>query len=137
LLDTCVISETLRESPSPEVMAWIDSVPEEAVFIPALVVGELQKGVELLPAGARQEALRLWLEQLRARFAGRILPIDEDAALEWGHVCARLRRSGRTLPVVDSLLAALALRHRALFATRNTKDFQDSGATVVNPWGTD
>ncbi|MGC9313013.1 MAG: type II toxin-antitoxin system VapC family toxin [Sediminispirochaetaceae bacterium] len=134
LLDTCVISEVLRPAPSPKVTAWLDSLPEEQVYIPSLVIGELEKGVELLPKGEKKAALRLWLEQLRRRFKGRILPFDEETAVLWGSLTARCRKSGRRLPVIDSMLAAIALRHSALFATRNVTDYDDTGADIVNPW---
>jgi len=134
LLDTCVISEALRPNPSPKVTAWLEGLQEEQVYLPVLVIGELEKGVELLPKGDKQAALRLWLEQLRRRFKGRILPFDEETAVMWGSLSARCRKSGRRLPVVDSMLAATALRHSALLATRNLSDYEDSGADVVNPW---
>jgi predicted nucleic acid-binding protein len=72
--------------------------------------------------------------QLEERFAGRILFIDPATAKTWGEVDAKRRRSGRPLPVVDGLLAATALRHGAVLATRNTGDFRDSGVQLVNPW---
>lgn len=134
LLDTCVISEMLRPAPSPKVSAWMDSLPEEQVYIPSLVIGELEKGTELLPAGDKRAALRLWLEQLRRRFKGRILPFDEETAVVWGSVTARCRKSDRILPVIDSMLAATALQHSAVLTTRNTADYQDTGVEVVNPW---
>jgi len=111
LLDTCVISEALRPEPSPEVLTWLDSLPEHQVYISSIVVGELHKGVELLPEGSKRTALRVWLEQLRERFRGRILEFDEESAVTWGALTARMERSGRRMPVVDSMLAALALRH--------------------------
>ena len=109
LLDTCGVSETMRPNPSPEVLDWLNGLPETKVYLPAPVIGELHKGVELLPRGNRQKALRIWLEQLRERFTGKILSFDEETA-------------------------AIALRHSALLATRNVSDFQDTGVEVVNPW---
>jgi toxin FitB len=135
LLDTCVISEALRPFPSPEVLRWIESLPESSVAVPALVVGELQKGVESLAAGTKRDALRLWLEQFRSRFAERIVACDEETSIVWGALVARMERAGRPLPAIDSLLAATALRHAATLATRNTSDYEGTGVTVVNPWG--
>jgi len=134
LLDTCVVSETMRPNPSPEVLNWLNGLPETKVYLPAPVIGELHKGVELLPRGNRQKALRIWLEQLRERFTGKILSFDEETAAIWGMLTARLEKSGRTLSVIDGILAAVALRHSALLATRNVSDFQDTGVEVVNPW---
>ncbi|MFP4618873.1 MAG: type II toxin-antitoxin system VapC family toxin [Spirochaetaceae bacterium] len=134
LLDTCVVSETMRPIPSRNVLNWLDGLPESRVYLPAPVIGELHKGVELLPKGNSQNALRVWLEQLRERFTGKILSFDEETAALWGVLTAGLEKSGRRLPVIDGILAALALRHSALLATRNVSDFQDTGVEVVNPW---
>ena len=134
LLDTCVISEAIRPNPSDVVLDWLDGVPELNVYLPALVVGELQKGVELLPKGSKRTALRVWLEQMTERFSGRILSFDEETAKTWGSLTARMERSGRKLPAVDSMLAAVALHHSALLATRNITDYRDTGVEVINPW---
>ena len=134
LLDTCVISETLRDEPDAAVLDWIAALPETRVYLSSLVVGELQKGIELLEPGAKQAALRVWLEQLQERFAGRILPVDAETALLWGGLCAKMRKAGTPLPVIDGLLAASALRHQALLATRNIDDFRNTGVRLLNPW---
>ncbi len=135
LLDTCVVSEALRPEPSAKVLEWLAELPEHQVFIPSVVIGELWKGVDLLPDGDKRSALRLWLEQLRERFRGRILGFDEDAAVAWGTLTARMERMGRRLHVVDGMLAALALRNSALLATRNMEDFSGTGISGVDPWG--
>ena len=134
LLDTCVISEVLRPNPSDVVLDWLDGLPELNVYLPALVVGELQEGVELLPKGSKRTALRVWLEQMAERFSGRILAFDEETAKTWGSLTVRMERSGIKLPAVDSMLAALALHHSALLATRNITDYRDTGVEVINPW---
>ena len=134
LLDTCVVSEAMRPSPSPRVLAWLDQLPEERVYLPSLVVGELQKGVDLLDEGKKRSALQLWLEQLRERFRDRTLTFDEETAVRWGMLTARFERAGRPLPVIDSMLAATALRYSALLATRNTGDYAKTGVEIVDPW---
>ena len=134
LLDTCVISEVLRPNPSPNVIAWLDSVPEEQVHLPTIVLGELEKGVELLPDGAKRTALRVWIEQLRQRFQERIVSFDEETAVRWGDLAAEAQTSGHPLPVIDALIAATALQHAALLATRNVVDFRNTGVEIVNPW---
>ena len=134
LLDTCVISEALRPEPDPKVMAWIEGLPEDQVYLPALVLGELERGVELLPEGDKRAALRLWLEQLRHRFSGRILSFDEETAVRWGDLAARSQAAGQRLPVTDGLLAATALQYAALLATRNEDDFRETGVELINPW---
>lgn len=135
LLDTCVISEALRPKPSPAVLQWIDGIPESRAFLPSVVLGELHKGIEQLEAGRKRDALRLWFEQLRERFTGRVASFDEETAVVWGSLLAGLGSRGRSLPIIDGIIAATALRHSALLATRNTLDFLDTGVEVINPWG--
>jgi len=134
VLDTCVISEALCPEPDLRVMEWIEGMPEDQVYLPALVLGELEKGVEELPEGSKRAALRLWLEQLRQRFSGRILSFDEETAVRWGDLVARSQAGGRRPAVIDGMLAATALQHAALLATRNTADFQGTGVELINPW---
>jgi toxin FitB len=134
ILDSCVISESLKPAPNSKVTSWIASLEEENVFLPALALGELQKGIEILDDGKKRQALRMWFEQLRQRFQGRVLPFDEETAIVWGGLCARLAKKGRPAPVIDGIIAATALRHDALLATRNISDFESSGVKTINPW---
>jgi toxin FitB len=134
LLDTCLISETLKPHPDPGVLSWIDGLKENQVYIPALVIGELHKGVRLLPGGQKRRALEMWLGQLEERFARRILPVDGAVSIVWGRLAADLQKRGTSLPSVDLLLASLALHHNAVFATRNVIHFEPTGVSLVNPW---
>lgn len=134
VLDTCVVSESLRPDPEPLVLGWIEGLDETEVFLPSLVLGELRKGVELLPGGNRKAALSLWLVQLEQRFAGRVLSLDAAAASRWGTLTARMQKSGTPMPVADALIAAHALVPGAVLATRNVADFAGSGVVTINPW---
>jgi len=134
LLDTCVISETLKPEPSVQVLDWIDQLSESQVYLPALVIGELHKGVHHLPESQKRQALRVWLDQLEARFAGRILSMDHAVCITWGRLTEDLKRGDTTIPAVDLMLAALAIHHSAVLATRNTGHFAATGADLVNPW---
>jgi hypothetical protein len=132
LVDTNVISELTRPKPAPSVAAWFEEVANEALHLSVLTLGELRRGVEKLPAGKRKEKLRYWLEQeLPGWFGERLLPIDAAVADTWGRVQAT---SERTLPAIDSLLAATALRHHLRLVTRNTMDFDAAGVETINPW---
>lgn len=128
LLDTCVISEFARPAPDPAVVAWMATVPDAALRISALTVGEIHKGAELLEPGPRRDRVEAWLSSLHATYADRILPVDSRVAAAWG----RLRRTGR--PPIDSLLAATALCHGLHLATRNVRDFDGTGVLLINPW---
>jgi predicted nucleic acid-binding protein len=136
LLDTCVVSELARPTPDPRILAWLDSVDDAALRLSVLTLGEIKKGAELLDDGPRKARVEAWLDELRATFADRILPVDEAVALRWGAISAASRRAGRVRPPVDSLLAATAVCHQLRLATRNVADFEGTGAVVVNPWET-
>lgn len=138
LLDTCVISELVAKKPDSQVLAWIDSLANERVFLSVLTVGEIRRGVFKLPDSNRRTTLVNWLEtDLLARFSGRILALDVAVLLKWGALTARLEGIGRPMPAIDSLFAAQALTYQMNFATRNTKDFIDTGVNLVNPWQTE
>jgi len=133
LLDTNIISETVRRSPNKRVIEWLDRVPGEALFVSVLTLGEVRKGIEALPDKKRREKLRLWLEhELPAWFEGRVLPVDLAVADRWGRLLAEV---GRSVPTIDSLLAATALHHELRLVTRNAGDFDYPGLEVVNPFG--
>ena len=132
LLDTCVLSEPARKTPDPRVVQWLADQAEEELFISVLTLGELWKGAALLPDGRKRRQILLWLQRdIRQRFEGRILPVDETVSLAWGQLLADAERP---LPAIDSLIAATAVAHQLTLATRNTEDMADSGAAVFNPW---
>lgn len=132
LLDTNVISESVRKSPDKAVIAWFGSVPAEALYISVLTLGEVRKGVEGIDDHSRREKLRLWLEhELPEWFEGRVLTVDLAVADRWGRL---LVAAGRPLPTIDSLLAATALHHELRLVTRNTRDYELPGLEVINPW---
>lgn len=132
LLDTNVISELARRRPSPGVVAWIEAAPDSSLHLSVLTIGEIRKGVELLPPDARRERLRVWLEhELPGWFAHRILPVSLAVAERWGRLLGSL---GRPAAAIDSLLAATALHHELRLVTRNTTDFEFPDLEVVNPW---
>jgi toxin FitB len=133
LLDTNVVSELVRKRPSSAVTTWFEMVPDAALHLSVISLGEIRHSVEAMRDGARRERLRLWLEQdLPGWFGSRLLPISASVADRWGRLLAETRRS---VPALDSLLAATALHHDLRLVTRNVKDFRFRGLEVVNPWG--
>lgn len=136
LLDTCVLSELVTARPNERVVAWIDDTSPTQVYISAITIGEIKRGIDKLPDDSRRkQQLSSWLEsELMARFQGRVLDIDTAVMLEWGKLVAALERRGRTTPLIDSLMAAQALYHRHDLVTRNVKHFVDTGLTIFNPW---
>jgi toxin FitB len=129
LLDTCVISEARRRS-RPAV-TWLQSARPDSLFLSAITIGEIMKGVTMKlrtdpPAAA---VLLRWLDDLRAVYAARILPIDHEVAASWGRLMA-----DRSRPAIDSLIAATARVHNKIVVTRNVADFTGTGVTVLDPW---
>jgi predicted nucleic acid-binding protein len=133
LLDANIVSETVRRTPNKAVIAWLDGLPGEALFVSVLTLGEIRKGIETLADRRRREKLRLWLEhELPAWFEGRVLPVDLAVADRWGRLLSEV---GRPVPTIDSLLAATALHHELRLVTRNAGDFDYPGLQVINPFG--
>lgn len=135
LLDTNVISETIRPVPDPRVMRFLNDADEDSVFLSVVTLAELRFGIERLAAGTKRERLRVWLEQeVPSRFEQRILRIDEGIAAEWGKVMARGERAGRPMNEMDGWIAALCAVHELALVTRNVADFSGFEGDVVNPW---
>ena len=135
LLDTNVLSEMQRPTPHLKVVGWLDAVDEDRVFISVASIADLRRGIALMDHGRRRDALAAWLaNDLPARFAERILPIDHAVAEHWGDLMARSRRSGVALSVMDGFFAATALAKDLTLVTRNVKDFESFGVPLLNPW---
>jgi toxin FitB len=135
LLDTCVISELVASQSNPAVVRWVDSVDEDKLFLSAITIGELNRGIEKLADSTRKNALQEWLEDdLLIRFRDRILPIDTAVVLVWGQLAADLEKQGKRMPAIDSLIAATCIQGRLDLVTRNESDFAHSSVTVINPW---
>lgn len=134
LLDTNVISEPRRETPDPAVRKWLDSVDLGSAYLSVLTIGEIKKGADKLDNGRKKVELQDWLEKMRRRFAGRILPLTEETFLVWGKTMAANERNGLVRPILDSLLEATALEHDLILVTRNVRNFQGSSVTILNPW---
>jgi len=135
LLDTNCISEVMRVKPEPRVLQWMEAADEGLLYLSVLTLGEIRKGLAGLPQGKRRTQLEAWLEtELRARFSGRILPIDAAVADRWGVVAADAKRRGRALSTIDALLTATALHHNLTIVSRNVSDFSTTQVPVLNPW---
>lgn len=132
LIDTNVISELVKVKPKKSVVQWFDSVPSTSLYLSVITLGEIRKGVETVTDPHKKEKLRIWLEhELPAWFSNRILPITEEVSDRWGRLHAETRKS---IPAVDSLIAATALHFDLAIVTRNVKDFAYSAIEVINPW---
>jgi predicted nucleic acid-binding protein len=131
LLDTNVISETRKVRPDDGVIAFLSAAEAGKLFVSVLTMGELRKGVEARrktdPGMADQ--LAAWVDGIETTFADRIVPVDAAAARCWGELSAR-----RSLPVIDTLIAATAISRGLTLVTRNTRDVEPTGVPLVDPW---
>lgn len=132
LIDTNVLSETIKASPNKSVLNWFQSIPSESLYISVLTIGEIRKGLEKLPTGKKKEKILSWLDYtLVDWFEDRMLPIDFEVADKWGYI---IGTSKEKLPAIDSLIAATALTHNLKVVTRNVDDYKIPGVEVINPW---
>ena len=135
LLDTCLISELVAKRPNQKVVDWLDSQTPELMYLSVVTMGEIAKGIQKLGESQRKDSLQIWLTQvLPTRFSGRILGIEVATMLLWGELVGRLEKQGRSLPVMDSLIAAIALQNSLSLVTRNENDFAGTDVEIVNPW---
>lgn len=134
LLDTNILSNITKPVPSPSLVAWLGEQADEDLFISALTVAEIRRGVLDKPSGKKRRALEEWLsgpEGPSALFAGRILPFDEKSALIWARLMAEGRTAGRQRNALDMIIAATAEANGCVLVTDNEKDFV--GLKVINP----
>ena len=135
LLDTNVISELVSKQPNEHVIAWIDGIDDQLIYLSVITIGEIKRGIEKLPNSQRKRSLNNWLnEDLLIRFDDKILTIDLPVMLTLGRLIAKMESQGRALPAIDSLIAATALQHDLNLVTRNEKDFDRTDVAVTNPW---
>jgi predicted nucleic acid-binding protein len=127
-------SELTRPIPDPRVAAFLIDAGKESVYASVITIGEIAKGIAALAEGKRQGELREWLDRvMRPWFAGRILPVTETIAERWGMLTAEQRRQGRQIGMADGLIPPMVLEHGLSLATRNVKDFDGLGVTIINP----
>lgn len=135
LLDTNIISETMRPMPSPLVLEWLNRQPGDSLFVSAITVGEIEYGLRILPAGKRRDALiERYREFMSRGFDGRILVYDDSAAYGYGEIMGYRKELGRPMSIPDGQIAAIAKSKGLILATRNTDDLVASGLHLINPF---
>jgi len=133
LVDTNIFSELAKVRPHRQVVAWLRA-HEQELYVSAITIGELRRGIERLPSGKKKSALQFWLSNLCRRMDGRILNFNASTAHVWGQLLAGWEKNGITLPSLDSQIAAIAHRHGLTMVTRNLADFQQTGIKLLNPF---
>jgi toxin FitB len=135
VLDTNVLSEAFKPTPSAAVMNWMAAQEPSTVFITAITQAEILYGIELLPSGKRRTLLAAAIEKLLTHeFDGRILPFDGESARLFPKIVAGRDAVGRPISQFDAMIASIVRSRRAAVATRNTSDFEQCGVRIVNPW---
>jgi predicted nucleic acid-binding protein len=135
LLDTVAISEAVKSIKNSGYINWLNSTDDSRLYVSCLTLGEIQKGISLSNNAELRQKLEDYLDGLYEAFTGRILEVNvQDSAL-WGKLTAKAQKSGKTPPVIDSLLASQSIRNHMALVTRNVKDFEQfTELDVLNPW---
>jgi len=135
LLDTNVLSELRRATPSRKVAAFVAGQPLDRLHVSIVTFAEIRFGIELVAEPARRSDLMLWLDnKLRPMFDGRILDITEEVLLKWRLMIEDGRKRGHTFSHPDVLIAATAAHHDVIVVTRNIDEFVAAGVAVLDPW---
>jgi len=131
LVDANVLSEPTKPKPDPRVVAWLRA-HEPDIAVDPVILGELRFGILILPKGRKRASLERWFDA----GAGRLhcLPWDADTGLKWAELLARLRTTGKAMPIKDSFIAATAAVHGLAVATRNRADFENASVRIVDPF---
>jgi predicted nucleic acid-binding protein len=131
LVDANILSEATKPAPHSKAIEWLRH-NEREIAVDPIILGEIRFGIHLLPAGKRRRRLETWFDEGIARIV--CVPWDAPTGLRWAKLLAELRRSGQSLPIKDSLIAATALVHGFIVVTRNTRDFRKAGVKVLDPF---
>jgi predicted nucleic acid-binding protein len=135
LLDTNVLSESLKPQPDAGVVAWLKGHDGLGAFLSVISLGEIEQGIARSPNPTKAAQLRRWLDdELIPQFRGRLLSVDAKVMRTWGQVTGEAIKQGKPVSYLDSLLAATAITHGLILVTRNTKDVSALPVQVLNPW---
>lgn len=134
LLDTNILSDVIKPEPSDSLLDWLEKQNDDDLFISAMTIAEIQRGILEKPAGRRRDQLQVWFsgpEGIQALFAGRVLAFDAASGLIWARLMAEGKASGRPRSALDMIIAAIAETNGCIVATGNERDF--AGIEIFNP----
>jgi toxin FitB len=134
VVDTNVVSELMRPSPSARVRDWVNAQAPDELCTTAITVAEIRCGLERLPRGRRKDSLLAAVTEVFAEFSEFIQPFDADAAVWYATIVARRDRLGLPIDGFDAQMAAICRTRGAALATRNAEDFRETGIDVIDPW---
>lgn len=136
ILDTSVASELMKPSPDPAVRDWIGARRGDELYTTSITLAEIRYGIERLPAGRRRDLSKATVDDVFAAFEDQVLPFDAAAAAQYPMIVTRRDRAGLPIDGFAAQIASICHTHDAALATRNLKDFQDTGIDVIDPWQT-
>jgi len=137
VLDTNVLSETLKPLPNAAVVAWMAAQPRSTLFTTTVVEAEILYGVAVLAGGARKTQLQAALKAIFTEdLSGQVIPFDRDCAEAYAAIAANRKNLGQPISQFDAMIAAATASRGATLATRNLRDFADCGIRLINPWET-
>jgi predicted nucleic acid-binding protein len=131
LVDANVLSEPTKQAADSKVVAWLDT-NESNLVVDSIIIGELRIGILALPRGRKRDRLEQWYATVVETIE--CIPWDATISQRWASLVVELKRKGETMPLLDGMIAATALQHDLIIATRNTRDFQKTGAKTLNPF---
>ena len=134
VVDTNVVSELMRPSPSSQVRDWVSAQARGELCTTAITVAEIRYGLERLPDGRPKDSLLATATEVFAAFSEFIQPFDADAAVWYATIVARRDRLGLPIDGFDAQIAAICRARGGALATRNAKDFAETGIDVIDPW---
>lgn len=134
VIDTNVLSELMRPSPDPRVVAWIAQVMPGEATTTAITMAEIDQGIQRLPRGRRRAGLEEIFRSLLVDIAHDVLPFDREAAGDYARISQSRDAAGRPIDQLDCMIAAICASRAATLATRNERDFEGTGIRVTNPW---
>lgn len=135
IIDTNIISELMKPTPSSRVILWLDQQEVTQLFITTITIAEIAYGLHTLPQGNRRNSLEdIFNTAIMEAFTHRILAFDQPAAYQYGKIMAHRKEIGRPLGVPDGQICAIAHNNNAMIATRNIRDFENCGIKLVNPF---
>jgi predicted nucleic acid-binding protein len=131
IVDANVLSEPTQQAADSRVVTWLQA-NESNVVVDSIIIGELRIGILALPRGRKRDRLQQWYETVVETIE--CIPWDATISQRWAALVVELKRKGQTVPLLDSMIAATALQHDLIVATRNTRDFQKTGVKILNPF---
>jgi predicted nucleic acid-binding protein len=135
LIDTCVLSECVKQRPNPLIAQWFNQQQVEQLFISSITLAELKKGIYKIEYSQPERCKKLqdWLHKIEVKFYLRILPVHDCVLSTWAKLSANAELQGKKLAVMDGLIAATALESNLILVTRNLRDFEYTGVQLLNP----